>query len=1846
MIKDYKMKNNIKSRQCFNSLSSFCLLVLLPHSLLVESSPISSIFQSNFSLSHLTMNNLTGAIYVGGENRLFQISENLEILNERNTGPRVDNVNCYSKYNFSSNTCADYNDQNALMTTQRNNQNQILSVDVQHNQLVACGTLYHGACMSLNLTDISIQIISEVGGIGSNDPYTPMIGTVAQGPTGNNVLYVATASNDPTSLTYIQTQCKSGVCSLSLSSQSKPFQVVSLGADLSAPLTDVGLKYNVTYVASFDINGYTYFFTRQPTSVSSSTSISKIIQVCQQDKSYDSYVETQILCDRSGSLVQAGTFLLPGSLWANQLGINEGEYVFYGVFSNSSSSSSVCFYPLKDIRKKFTENIECCYNGSSQFVNFYYTLGQAPQICQPNRQQIQITDTFCGGFSKYNSPLNGTVPLYGTNLNIMETKLTAIRGTAVNNYTVLFLGTEDGQILKYVLMENGVKKYDSICLGCTGISKGNMKVNQDMVFSRDMTHIYAMTQFGVYKVRLFECEKFTSCGDCLSSGDPFCGWCTLESRCSSKPDCQSNDLPGRWVFPVMLSSTASCPAALTAVPSKSDVNLSTQVILSFLGLPTPKNDEYYTCFFGSSIASSRAVYSTNQLQCQLPKDSLMSVVGYRSINLTFAISSSNVSFLSIAFTLYNCSSFTECSSCTGSLWSCHWCISSNACQNQDASCSSQAQVNAGSNDGCPRILSGGGEVLIPSGSQQDLLVKVANIPSLVNVGASNFKCKIMSMSPPATVFNNTHILCSRSQYISSQKQPTPSLLKIVWGSNEYPVEGNYSITVYNCSAMSEGDCSICLSLGSGNSAKFNCLWCQGDCQPLVRCTASEKICPKFTISGILPSHVPKDGNSPVTISGINLGSEVSQVKVKVNGVSCNGIPARYMASRQYVFIMNNMDKSGAADVTITVTDADGSSTSQTKSITVTDPVLSSMTPVRGPESGGSLVTLIGTDLQSGSNITVEFGNTSCIYDNSRSNDTHLLCVTTRFDRPIVDGNSTTIIPQGSAQASSQTAVMFDSARRTLKQSFEFTANPTISPILTPDGSFERGGCMITVTGTNLDKSSGCAITVVDKPVNVSARNLSHIIFISPMISKNELKSIISSNALFQLDAVNLMADFKVYPDPSLSNVSTDTYSTGSTLYLKGSRLNTSCMQQEVVIKIGSKICNITAHTHEALYCTVPALSSSDNTEVVVTAGQNLVFYLGRLTIQGQIPWAIAVGVIGGISLVIIVLVVLIFVIKRSESKRRMKKLSQQLELLERNVRDQCRLAFSELQTEVSDFNSDLEKHGIPFWDFKTYAFRLLFPKVHNHPVLTVNRNSKNKFGGFDEQMQQFNQLLSSQVFILTFIDVLDKQLKAFSINDRAKVSSLLGVILLNRMEFATDIIKELLGDLIKRSVEKKSPKLMLRSTESLVEKLLANWLSLSMFEYLRDSAAGNALFMLHKALKHQMEKGPIDAVTAEARNTLSEDRLLRENIEPTVLNLTVFEENRSVACKMLSSDSISQAKEKALDALYKNIAYSKRPSLYDANLAWKTGTETVLQLSDEDSSSVLEDGWKRINTLEHYRIPDESCFVLSRRSATEEESMETVAEYMSQQFGYTLRSSNASVNIWHLVKHEDNQNSKSTKVISEIFLTRLLSTKMIMDKYIKDLFEAIFQVDSSVPPVVKYLYDFLDEAAQKHNITDYEVVHAWKSNSLLLRFWVNVITNPAFVFDISKSNIFASCLAVVAQAFIDSCSTQELHFGKDSPSTKLLFAKDIPGYQKLVQQFFTGVRNLPRVSDEDMEAEMVALSKRNKTDFNLEMALRDLYSYADKFQYELMVALSNNPSARRMHLLEKFQDIQKVMHPE
>jgi len=66
-------------------------------------------------------------------------------------------------------------------------------------------------------------------------------------------------------------------------------------------------------------------------------------------------------------------------------------------------------------------------------------------------------------------------------------------------------------------------------------------------------------------------------------------------------------------------------------------------------------------------------------------------------------------------------------------------------------------------------------------------------------------------------------------------------------------------------------------------------------------------------------------------------------------------------------------------------------------------------------------------------------------------------------------------------------------------------------------------------------------------------------------------------------------------------------------------------------------------------------------------------------------------------------------------------------------------------------------------------------------------------------------------------------------------------------------------------------------------------------------------------------------------------------------------------------------------------------------------------------------------------------------------------------------------------------------MMQEIFLTRLLKTKGTLQEFIDTLFTTIFSA-SSLPPTIKFLFDFLDTEAQKHGISDSEVVHIWKNN--------------------------------------------------------------------------------------------------------------------------------------------------------
>ncbi|XP_048239493.1 plexin-A1-like isoform X2 [Haliotis rufescens] len=402
-------------------------------------------------------------------------------------------------------------------------------------------------------------------------------------------------------------------------------------------------------------------------------------------------------------------------------------------------------------------------------------------------------------------------------------------------------------------------------------------------------------------------------------------------------------------------------------------------------------------------------------------------------------------------------------------------------------------------------------------------------------------------------------------------------------------------------------------------------------------------------------------------------------------------------------------------------------------------------------------------------------------------------------------------------------------------------------------------------------------------------------------------------------------------------------------------------------------------------------------------------------------------------------------------------------------------------------------------------------------------------------------------------------------------------------------------------------------------------MSLCLYKYLKDHA-GSPLFMLYKAIKLQAEKGPVDYVTGDARYSLSEDKLLREKIEPKVMTLNVEHNGEISQCRVLDCDTVTQAKEKMLDMLCRNVPFSQRPSVQDLDLEWRNGPTGPVLLQDEESTTPCKDGWRRYNMLSYYKVTDGAYMSLLHRQ-------QTIKSLNA--FPIMKMDNDPGTRHWHLAKHDDaTQKDGGVKMISEIFLTRLLSTKGTLQKYIDDLFKAMLSTNHTMPPIIKYLFDFLDQSAGHYGLTDPDVVHTWKCNSLPLRFWVNIVKNPDFVFDINKPHIVDSCLSVVAQTFMDSCSTSEHRLGKDSPSNKLLFAKDIVHYRKSVEKYFQDIRDQPAVSDQDMNSFLAEVSRMCTGKFYISSALRELYSYVSKYHSEILNALDvdNQASAQQLSM--------------
>uniref|UniRef100_A0A3Q2PL87 Plexin-B1 n=1 Tax=Fundulus heteroclitus TaxID=8078 RepID=A0A3Q2PL87_FUNHE len=706
---------------------------------------------------------------------------------------------------------------------------------------------------------------------------------------------------------------------------------------------------------------------------------------------------------------------------------------------------------------------------------------------------------------------------------------------------------------------------------------------------------------------------------------------------------------------------------------------------------------------------------------------------------------------------------------------------------------------------------------------------------------------------------------------------------------------------------------------------------------------------------------------------------------------------------------------------------------------------------------------------------------------------------------------------------------------------------------------------------------------------------------------------------------------------------------GGVIAVEGQDLTRAMSKDEVQARLGEQDCEVKTLDRTHLYCEPPEVQplrgdgSTELPSLKVFMG-NLQLDLGLVqydsdSLLSPIPLVAQISLAAGAAVIILSVLVVILMYRRKSKQalRDYKKVLLQLETLEINVGDQCRKEFTDLMTEMMDLSSDVGGPGLPLLDYKTYADRIFFPGQQTALLSRQLDLPESRRQTVEQGLQQLNNLLNNRLFLTRFIHTLEAQ-QGFSQRDRGYVASLLTIALHDKLEYFTEVMKTLLQDLVQQYVAK-NPKLMLRRTETVVEKMLTNWMSICLYSFLKE-VAGEPLYMLYRAIKYQVDKGPVDAVTGKAKRTLNDSHLLREDVDYSAM-VTIATQLLPVARHR------HHHTDKILDQVYRGAPFSQRPAAGSLDLEWRSGQAGHLTLSDDDVTAVVHGRWKRLNTLQHYKVPDGATVALIPRFHT---SGVNQVFQTGEKTPMLEGEEEEGLRLWHLVKSSEDpeipKHRKSSmrereraKAIPEIYLTRLLSMKGTLQKFVDDVFVAILSTKRPPPIAVRFFFDFLDDMAEKHGIDDPETVHIWKTNSLPLRFWVNILKNPQFVLDVQVTDSIDAVLSVIAQTFIDSCTTSEHKVGRDSPVNKLLYAREIPRYKQLVERYYSDIHSAASGCYQEMNSTLTELSGSFASEVNGLVALHELYKYINKYYDQIIMSLEEDSSGQKMQLAYRLQQV-------
>uniref|UniRef100_A0A672Q2P4 Plexin D1 n=1 Tax=Sinocyclocheilus grahami TaxID=75366 RepID=A0A672Q2P4_SINGR len=1769
---------------------------------------IQQAFASPSRTNNFVVDAVSRRVYLAAVNSLYQLNATLAREVETRTGPVLDNPLCHAPQ-LPQATCEH-------QKTLTDNHNKLLALDREQGVLLACGSVYQGFCELRSMDNVSrvavkfpqdgATVFPSMLNIVANHEKASTVGLVFRSHGGAPRLLVGATYTGMGTEYFPKNHSKEdlrfentpeiAIRSLNTKDLGRLFTYdINPSEDNVFKIKqEVKQKNKLNFVHAFVHKSYSYIAINNDanTGLKESQPNSILARICldtddprrsaESRKLTESYIQMGIQCGSNGNIYNRLLSIYPVDISAQRAAGTE-PYLF-GVFARAGGQSAVCAFRVAAVEEMIRQGRRNCSSGPNSDVQVLDSViqGSGAECERKGAIKLQEEQLNCGA-AHLQHPLALRKPLRAP--PIYEAPgLSSIAVDNVHNRTVVFLGTNWGRLRKLSLLANlSVANLWSLRLAA------NEPVHHIMTFDpSDHNYLYLMTTHHLLRVQVSVCGLYSSCSECVSAGDAHCGWCTLERRCSVQKGCSSGTLGRSWISTG--DGVQQCPS-MTITPSEISRSAHMRDVGILINGSVPDlQGLQLECDYGMGITTNATVhldYGTTQIQtCPLLPLHMYPTIPFGKVHVTHVSKTSPLSVRceqSMRMFLTSPVSSCRCTSCLSAAWRCYW--------------DPQLSVCVSSKVNTPHAL-----------------LEVSGAPSHTHV------CSTAELSvhiAPYTGNGSDFWKGLRGQMCNDVCVCVCVCVCV------------FAVEVYSCSA-GNSNCSQCW----GRQAQGHiCVWCENSCQQQEQCHSITTRCPDPHIQKVEPLSGPLTGGTLLTVQGKNLGHSAAQINVSIGHVPCRILPQHYTVSVRLVCETGASWEQTSDHVTVSVA---GNAAGVSKDIFSF--VVRASHLFSGPLAGGTRLTIHGQFLDAGSTVNVEINRTQ----NCTVFIDVIECVMPPAKPAIAENVSVCVVYDSQPCLSASPSF-----------TFTYEKNPTISHIR-PNRSFLSGGRSISVTGHgfNLVQSVRMEVSGVGQTI-CSCVSSTLIVCQSPAANQSQqaMAHFYLNEVLYRGEDVSPSgrgsdededeephADafhFEYVEDPQFYTANKEKlikHHPGEPLILI---INVSewpsvldLTLQEYSVTIGSDLCDITFHNEQLFHCTINRSLSASTGELPITVRVgHFRKVIAMVQMGGGSELAIVISIVVCCVLLLLCTVALVvYCTKSRRAERYWQKTLLQMEEMESQIRDEIRKGFAELQTDMTDLTKELNRtQGIPFLEYKQFVTRTFFPKMcsdyerrlvqpvyennplgpralsETHPLLQDWQSSNRMRPNLEEGITLFSTLLNNKHFLVTFVHALEQQ-KDFAVRDRCSLASLLTIALHGKLEYYTSIMKELLVDLIDASASK-NPKLMLRRTESVVEKMLTNWMSICMYSYLKETV-GEPFFLLLCAIKQLINKGSIDAITGKARYTLNEEWLLRENIEAKPQNINVSFQGfgmDSVSVRVMNTDTICQVKDKILEAFYKNLPFSQWPREEDVDLEWFPEGRSSRILQDLDDTSVMEDGRKKLNTVFHYQIPDGASLAMSMKDKREN-TLGRAKDLDTEKYVHLV----ITVVVECLLS--DHQN----KVLADIKQTNTLTASRHV---VATLFTACL-----------HLGQYCD-------------VLCVSLCSLPLRFWVNILKNPQFVFDIDKTDHMDACLSVIAQAFIDACSLSDLQLGKDSPTNKLLYAKEIPEYKKRVQCYYKQIQEMAPLSEQEMNAHLAEESRRYRNEFNTNLAVMEVYKYAKRYRNQVVSALDSSPTARRTQLQHKFEQV-------